>query len=516
MISRIITEVNGFLKCHGSKKTGFEVQADRALERFKRFPPSRTSKIGPPIGILITPWEETAVPFFGLEIACQLAREGHHVQIIWDSIDTLGNASRATEIKQIERVLGALRRYITIVAPSDNATSSAFDLAFVPELLIENAIKKVGGETGAEAFLTEHPDQVDAFRRHICQVMAFLEASNFKWILVPGGVWATGGIYAAVARELALGFTTFDCGEGSLFVAHDAVAAHFSEIQAETTALKEALFVNSPFQQEVVAESKEQLKIRMSGLDDFRLQPIASTGDSGNFWDILVPLNLRWDSAALCRQNLFPMVGAWLRELLTWLRSHPDVTMAVRQHPCERLPGCGGVDDYEAIIAGYPDLKKRVRYFAADEMVNSYDLIAGAKVVLPFTSRIGIEAAIFRKPVILHARCYYGHCGFASTPASREEYFSQIENALSGNIVVDADAVTAATIAFYLTERHLEVKTLFTPAPTDFSAWSEISPKTLWSDPANSDFLMALVSRKALVRIRLDRAMAEKELADRA
>lgn len=516
MISRIFTEINYLLPWRRPRKTCFEEHTDRALKRFKKFSPSQTSKASQAIGILVTPWGETAVPFFSLEIACKLAHEGHYVQVIWDSVDTFGNASRRMEIKQIERVLDEVRRHFTIVSPLDFTPGSTPDPAFFPELLLENAIKKVGGETGAEEFIAEHPAQVDVFRRHIRQVSALLQASDFKWILIPGGAWATGSVYAAVARVLALEFTTFDCGQGSLFVAHNAIAAHFSEIQAGTMALKKMLPADSSLQEEIVSGSQEQLKIRMSGLDDFRLQPIASAGGSGNSWDILVPLNLRWDSAALCRQNLFPMVGAWLRELLTWLRSHPKVTMAIRQHPCERLPGCAGVDDYGAIVAEYSDLKERVCYFAADEIVNSYDLILGAKVVLPYTSRIGIEAAILGKPVILHARCYYGNCGFASTPASRAEYFSQIENALSDNIVVDDEAVTAATIAFYLTERHLEVRTLFTPAAADFSTWSEIPPQTLWNDPANSDFFKALVSRKALVRIRFDRAMEEKGIAVRA
>lgn len=59
--------------------------ADRCLARFaalegKPLPASR----GPRVGVVVTPWQETAVPFYLIEWAVRLRRDGVNVEFIWD------------------------------------------------------------------------------------------------------------------------------------------------------------------------------------------------------------------------------------------------------------------------------------------------------------------------------------------------------------------------------------------------------------------------------------------------
>ena len=181
----------------------------------------------------------------------------------------------------------------------------------------------------------------------------------------------------------------------------------------------------------VEAEARQKLDERMRGDDEYRLQPVAAAAApaASAAWDILVMLNLRWDSAALCRRRLFAGVGDWLGQLLAWLENHPTARIAIRQHPCEKIPEFRGSDDFGPLLAQYPGLAGRAAFLSAQEEVNTYDLIRGAKVVLPFTSRVGIEATMLGKPVILGTECYYGACGFTWNPATKDEYFALVSEA---------------------------------------------------------------------------------------
>ena len=106
------------------------------------------------------------------------------------------------------------------------------------------------------------------------------------------------------------------------------------------------------------------------------------------------------------------------------------------------------------------------------------------------------------KPAILCTRCYYARCGFAETPATAAEYFAIIGKAVAGHLAVAPDARLAATVTYYLAETCLELKTDFTPAPTDFVKWVLQPAGEIWRVPENRDFLDALVTRESLVRIR--------------
>jgi hypothetical protein len=198
-------------------------------------------------------------------------------------------------------------------------------------------------------------------------------------------------------------------------------------------------------------------------------------------------------------------VGDWLAQLLAWTEAQPTVRLAIRQHPCEKLADFRGADDISKLLANYPRLGGRAVFISANDPVNTYYLIAGAKVVLPFTSRVGIEAAILGKPVVLGSKCYYGACGFTWNPASAPEYFAALSQALDDKLVVSAEARQTALIAYYLAECCLELKTHFTPAPTDFVRWVKKPPGLLWAVEENTDLLAALLTREPLVSVRYRR-----------
>ncbi len=69
-------------------------------------------------------------------------------------------------------------------------------------------------------------------------------------------------------------------------------------------------------------------------------------------YDILVPLNISWDTAALALDTAFPTVRDWLGALLEWLATRPGLKLCIRQHPRERLGFAKSNDDLGDFVAG--------------------------------------------------------------------------------------------------------------------------------------------------------------------
>ncbi len=499
------------------KKHHFQGAVDAFIERVQRFPGTRRRVVTRGgVGVLVTPWMQTAVPLFSLEIARKLAAEGQSVTLLWDSTNCFGNAANAWEIEQLERVMAALREEFEIIRVDESLPASGTEPAFFAEFVFENAVQKTRGEKHAAEFLADNPALVTSLRSHASRVSELLRARPLDWLFIPGGVWASSGIYGQVATALGIAITTYDCGPGALYLAHGGPAAQFPEVAVVTREVELACQGDERERQRLRAAVQARLEGRMRGHDEYRLQPVEASASAGQSWDLVVPLNLRWDSAALCRRRLFASVKDWLQHLLAWVEKTPGVTVALRQHPCERLADLRGADDFQTLLNDFPKLGERARFFAAEEPVNTYDLLAGARVILPFTSRVGIEAALFGKPAILSAHCYYGDCGFAAAPASQDEYFALLAQALAGELPVSEEARFAANIAYYLAEECLEMKTPFTPAPTDYANWVRQSPDEIWNSPETQDLLRALITREPLVRIRYERQAGRTTTPHRA
>ncbi|MEP6667798.1 MAG: hypothetical protein ABJF10_01510 [Chthoniobacter sp.] len=488
-----------------ARPDGFGEMADRFSRRMREFsapfpPVSRPGKVA----VLITPWMCTPVPFFSLECAWMLRREGFDVTLLWDRSNVFFNAARGREIEAVERVLKGLPAAFhhvdvsAITAPSAPRTD-ALDL-----LLYENAVRQIRSEGGAPAFLAANPERTVEMYEHAGRVRKVLEEGDYSWVLIPGGVWAASGLYVQIAENLGVSYTTFDCGPGAMYLAHDGVAAHLGDVPGAFRDIKERLDRAPAERDEVIRLAKENLQVRMEGRDEYRLQPQPASASVQHRCDILVPLNYRADTAALCRQRIFPSITAWLEALLGWLETRPGVTLSIRQHPCERIEEFKGHDHWDQLIARFPAVRDQVTLVLAEDTVNTYDLLRCAAVVLPYTSRVGIEAALLGKPAILSTHCYYESCGFTWNASSAEEYFALIDQALAGQLQVTPEQRDSAALAYHIVERCLELRTDFTPTPAEFARWVEIPPEELWSQPALLTVREALVSRRRLPLLRYE------------
>ena len=480
--------------------------ADRCLARF--VVPSAgalPSPRKPRVGVVVTPWQQTAVPFYLVEWAARLRRDGMQVEFIWDVWPNL--TGQPTDEEKI--VFGVLRdisqRFqIPIVTP---VTQGKFrkDLTMRLECLAFEAVTR---DLRREPFWDDPAVRAEAerLREHAGRVEAFLGARGYAWILVPGGVWAVSGVYWEAAMAQSIGLTTFDSGAGLLCFQHGGPAAHFPDLATSMRTLTESCSSSPTLRRRVETWVNNRLEVRRRGEDEFQLQPVGSQLPAGPA-HVVVPLNYRLDTAAMCRQRLFRSVNDWIRALVDWAVARPNVVIAFRQHPCEKIPAYRSAEDYTWIPAAGPN----IRLIAAEDPINTYDLLRACKVVLPYSSRVGIEAAIFGKSVVLAASAYYESMPFASVPASRDAYFARIEELLASTRQQTDRERCSAYAAYFVAENYGLHRTHFTPMPVDFEIWSSFSPDELWAQDQHGVFLRALVERRPAAELLLEQQFAAWE-----
>lgn len=481
MFQSILRRVREAVSGRAPQAAGFDFRAaaEQYAVRLEREwktagePPTTFSKR---IGVVVSPWLFTPAPFFMLELALQLRLAGYPVEVLWDGGNVFVDAAKPRELAVIRPLLDLLPGWLPLVDVETLPASAGETPDFLEELLYENAVRHLRGEAGAEDFLAAHPGWKTGMSGQASQVEVFLRSGRVDLLCIPGGVWACSGVWRKLCEKLKIPYTTYDSGPGQVFVSQNSVAAHFGDIRPAL----EMLAGSGDNLEPLVALAREALRTRMEGRDPFALQKTART-DAGEKYDVFVPLNLRFDSAALCRQRLFRSVTDWLHALLSRLALQPGVTVAIRQHPCERMEAFRGRDSWEQVLAPFLRPGGPVKFFPAEADVNSYDLIEGAKVVLPFTSRVGIEAAMMGKPVVTSALCYYDDCGFTVAPDSVEGYFEAINHALAGGHGPGEMARQRAATAYYLMEYCTALNSSFTPQPADYSSWIGRSVRELAS-----------------------------------
>ncbi|MDB6151273.1 MAG: capsule polysaccharide biosynthesis protein, partial [Chthoniobacter sp.] len=466
--------------------------------------------------VLVTPWLGTSVPFFSLEIARMLAEEGEQVQVLFDATDVFGNAPSSMEIEDLREAVAGIERYVPVSRTETwaSAVCAEEDLTFARQLVYENGIWRTRGEAGAGAFAARKESLLENVAKHLRRVEDFIAASGIEWLLIPGGIWGLSGIYVRAAQRAGVPFVTYDSGKKILILCQNGIAAHQADIPKALESLKADLGHDSKLS--ACEWARAECAERLSGRGNYNVfQAHAATGETGAECNVLVPLNLRWDSAALGRQRLFASVKDWIGALVRWAETEPLARVCIRQHPIERRAAWRSSDDLGQFIRDLQPNPQRVRFIAAEDPVNTYDLLAQTKVLLPFTSSMAMEAGMRGIPVITSAQNYYESCEFVVRAESVDDYFALIGRALRGGIELPSSAPDDAALVYYLTQRCNLMKTSFTAESVEFLEWSRVSPEVLWQEPEAQDLRRALRGGEPLSFIRHQR-FASAPAAERA
>jgi hypothetical protein len=243
----------------------------------------------------------------------------------------------------------------------------------------------------------------------------------------------------------------------------------------------------------VLGAAHEEFERRRHGTDATSYQAAATAASaSGAARSILVPLSVMFDTAALGRHHLFTDSREWLVESVATVLRATDDPVVVRQHPSERRAAERSRFDAAAILQDAFGTNPQVRFIPAEDPVNSYDLLEETRLVLPFVSTIGIEAAALGKPVIVGGAVYYADLGFVWSATTRAEYADLLTRGARGELPELPDQRDLAWRCFYLNAVCQRVWTAFGCQPQDFWRWVGRDPHELFDEPEVVDLLTAV------------------------
>jgi hypothetical protein len=173
---------------------------------------------------------------------------------------------------------------------------------------------------------------------------------------------------------------------------------------------------------------------------------------------------------------------AWVREVVEWVSTRPDVQLIIKVHP--NLAGNHyigkAIDElriYEEMRANLPS---NVRIAMPEDSVDAYLLAEEADVGLTYGSIIGLEMAMLGKPVFLASRALYENCSTILTVRSRESLPEVLEKCLhaSTNREIQREAFRLASCYIRRFELDFPVITVLNvyEAKRNFTQPDELGP----------------------------------------
>jgi hypothetical protein len=449
-----------------------------------------------PFAILITTWSGTLVPWYSIIVGLLLAADGTTVVFIFDDLPFGKYPYRSAFIRAcIRRVLRRISgRHVVLVLSDFLCGEDVFESG---EMLIDrmadlNAVHALRGEMisdGRAKYIALVREQL-AVADPAIQML--IRQHSFDTIFIPGGIYGTTGLWLDRARRAGVRVASFDAGGyGTVLLATEGIAAQlqdvpraFIQLRAEVASQQEDAFI--------LHTAIAELEKRHQGKDVFASQKAAtSTGPLDRYRGaILLALNSSWDQAALGLHTVFETNTKWILETVQWVIEHTDATIVVRQHPCERLEVASTTDDYGWILQQHFGTHKRVFFIAANDSINTYELLSVVSTVISYTSTVGVEAATLGKQVIVPSCSYYAGLGFVWAAASRSEYFDLISRSLAGELLITPAMRHDATYCYYVAQI---CNWIFSPfSPESYSQWSTESIASLCANPTVQVIVSAL------------------------
>ncbi|GMU77900.1 MAG: hypothetical protein AMXMBFR46_06980 [Acidimicrobiia bacterium] len=477
---------------------------------------------GQTTAVVVMPWFGTPGPWQAVALGLGLARRGCEVTFVWHDLP-FPEPSTFTDRQneEIGRVLRRLRRRFPVVRLGDVPVRTALEPAD-HEVVDELASQNLTWAVRAAADLDPDDERLRARMRAslaatLPKVRGVVEGRGPATVVVPGGVLAGSGCYLAAGREAGVRVATYDAGLGWAIVGTNGVAAQQTDLARAFTTLWDDPAIDAAG---LIDTARAEFERRRSGDDQTGYQhprpgaaarsttalPAGSGSAPGHA--ILIPLSVPFDTAALGRHHLFEDTRAWLVQTIGVLLEQTRDPIVVRQHPSERRPEERSRFDVAAVLRSAFGSNPQVELIAADDPANTYDLVEASRLVLPFVSTIGIEAAALGKPVVVSGAVYYAGLGFVRAPTSRGEYLDVICRGARGELDPLPHQTDRAWVCYYVNAVCQRVWTNFTGQPPDFWRWVTRTPDDLYNDPAVADMITAIVDDVPLPVVRHRRSVA--------
>ncbi len=147
--------------------------------------------------------------------------------------------------------------------------------------------------------------------------------------------------------------------------------------------------------------------------------------------------NVVFDTSQPHSNVVFPHMFAWLDEVLSIARQHPETLFVIRAHPDESRPGKASQESVRQWIAqNQADQLPNALFIDSQQPLSSYELIQRSKFVMVYNSTIGLEASIMGSPVLCAGRARYTQLPTVYFPKTPAEFRQEAESLLAAPAII--------------------------------------------------------------------------------
>jgi len=264
----------------------------------------------------------------------------------------------------------------------------------------------------------------------------WLEEKRPDVLIVPNGLILELGAVFETARYFDIPVVSYEFGEQRERI----WLSLNSPVMFQDTAQLWEAYKDKPFSDEQLAQVDELYTSRQSA-DLWRnfkrqWQDIPTEGEAAVREKlglderpvVLLAANVIGDSLTLGRQVFSENMTEWLERTLAYFAGKEQVQFLLRVHPGERyVEGPSVVDIVEGML---PEVPAHIHIIAADDPINTYDLISISNLGLAYTTTVGMEMAMSGVPAVVVGRTHYRGKGFTIDPDSWEAFFDALDSAL--------------------------------------------------------------------------------------
>lgn len=368
--------------------------------------------------IVISSWKLTPVPYLTLVYGKLLQMLGVEVEVL----HLAGNFSRTYIGAILENSCLRLAIYLSGMRPIEKKIKKGI---FSSQQLLKNyaklntiwQLKSENSNSHNEEELRQL-SELENFNKQLSEY----SLNRYDFVFTGGGVTGPSGLVYEVCKQQGIQICTFDSStsEKMLFCCNGR-APKLDDLPNSLSLVHSKCAGESQY---LTMLADREIKKRVKGIDIFKYQRASSVMENKKF-DIGIFMNSTWDGAVLGSNLLFDGNLDWLNQTLNYIIKHTNHTVIVRQHPAEAHAHMRANVNYSKELASFLN-NERVRFIKADERVNSYSILKNVRSVIFSTSTIGLEAGIFKKPLLTPSESYITKANLISVPNTTQEYFEAI------------------------------------------------------------------------------------------
>lgn len=453
-------------------------------------------------GIVVAPRNNSGIPFCNLTIALFYLYRGRSVKIIWDDLMFLDS-----EMEYQNHLLGGLIDFICQraeikclkLSEAKDKELDKDDDDQIKGLASANAIWNVR-KVVPSADLDRYTEaSYNVLRQNAKKINYFYSTNEFDHCVHQSLINENGGLHKIFANKYNIRVGSLDVAAGKGQMSTDDVPGYHSDL---LEIVNDSIFKNDVNRKIAIEDAKKEFKSRMYVKDKKGIQTVSFQNDQNKYnAEIIIPLNILWDGPALRRNRLFDTPFDWLDQTLEFILNETNSTVAIRQHPAERkykIYGTG--DNLGEYLKNKYGHESRFTFFSCYDKVNTYSLVRDSKIVLPYTSSVGLEAALLGKKVIIESNVYYSDLPIVSKPGSKNEYFKEIKDATNIKLAennVSKKSKEDAWLLYFLVHECPRIFSDFGLEPKDFSKWTIKGFNALVNDEDLARAIDGLATNKA-------------------